>query len=257
MEYGYVFTYDGKKIRSELQFAKKYFNFIELTIKLRKNPSDVLKSKIYLTSIKILGHLDWSIDLSEFDPDEIRKSYNYLLLFKKLGIKKVTIHPSPNTKLDAKKVIENNLRSLNKITEYCLENEINLMIENTVSPPFNRASTIKKFLDKIPSLSLTLDVGHVLKTSKNELGKFLKIVEKIEHIHLHDAFNKEDHLFFRDHNRLRRIIDKIRKSGYDKTISFECFGIYKDGRVSEVIGNKRRLLLITHLIIINYSFGDP
>jgi len=253
MEYGYVFTYDGKKIRSELQFAKKYFNFIELTIKLRKNPSDVLKSKIYLTSIKILGHLDWSIDLSEFDPDEIRKSYNYLLLFKKLGIKKVTIHPSPTMKLDTKKVIENNLRSLSKITDYCLRNGINLMIENTTSIPFNKAGIIKKFLDEIPTLSLTLDVGHALRSSKSELGKFLKMVKKIGHIHLHDVFSKEDHLFFRDHKKLKRIVDKIKENGYDKTISFECFGMYRDGKIIEVTGNKRRLLLISHLKVLRES----
>ena len=253
MEYGYLCTYDGRKIHSEIQFVKKYFDFIELTIKLRKNLSDVLKSKIYLTSIKILGHLDWNINLSEFDPNEIRKSYNYILLFKKLGIKKVTIHPSPNMKLDAKKVIENNLRSLNKIVECCLKNGINLMIENTVSSPFNKASIIKKLLDKISNLSLTLDVGHALKTSKRELWNFLEMKEKIEHIHLHDVFNKEDHLFFRDYNRLGRIMDKIKKTGYDKTISFECFGMYRDGKIIEVTGNKRRLLLISHLKVLRES----
>jgi endonuclease IV len=139
MEYGYVFTYDGRKINSEVKFVKKYFDFIELTIKVRKNASDIFKSKNYFNSIKVLGHLDWEINFSESDPKEIKKACYYVSLLKKLGVRKITIHPSSNTKLDISTVIKNNIDSLNSIMNYCKKNKIKLLVENTTTVPFNKA----------------------------------------------------------------------------------------------------------------------
>jgi sugar phosphate isomerase/epimerase len=247
MKYGYVFTYDGRKINSEFRFAKKYFDFIELTIKVRKNVSDIFGSKNYLNSVKVLGHLDWNINLSESNPEEIKKACYYASLLKKLGAKKITIHPSSNIKLDISTVIKNNINSLTSIMNYCKKNKIELLVENTTTVPFNKAKIIKKLLDEIPGLSLTLDVGHVIKTSKRELDDFFKLINRVGHIHLHDVTNYRDHLFFRSHVKLKKIIGKIKKHGYDKTISFECFSIYKNGKIIETSGIERRLLLLDHL----------
>lgn len=250
MKYGYVFTYEGRKMYSEIEFAKNYFDFLEITIKNEKKISNILRLKNILGSFKILGHLDWRINLSEAEHKEIKKACSYALLFKKIGAKKITIHPSSNEKLDINKVRENNLLALSKIADFCRQNKMQLLIENITTDPFNRASEIEKLLTKIPYLGITLDIGHAYKVSKLEVDRFLMLKNKVGHIHLHDVVDNSDHLFFQEELKLKKILEKIKNSGYDRTISLECFNIFKSDKVLELNEEERRSMLVNNLGVV-------
>jgi sugar phosphate isomerase/epimerase len=250
MKYGYVFTYDEKKIFSEISFCKKHFDFLELTLKLEGLDSLNSRAKTFLKSFNIVGHLDWSINLSEYNGREISKAIKLISLFKEIGTEKVTIHPSYNEVLDVKEIIENDIKSLNKISNFCKRKGLQLMLENTTYNPFNKSSVIKEILNEVPYLTLTLDIGHVLKTSRVELKDFLKLGEKINHIHIHDVFNSIDHLFFSHKLKLKKIIKKVKNIGYDGTISFECFSVVRSKKIINLEDDERRNELLNHLFVV-------
>lgn len=226
---------------SEIDFAKKYFDFIEITLKLdlsEYNTRYVSKLKSVLKNLEVLGHIHWEIDLSKKDSKEIKKVYKSIKILKKLGARKITIHPSIN------------LVYLSEIIEFCMKNKIQLLVENSTKNPFNLASNIKKIVTNLPSLAITLDTGHAWRTSKFELNKFLKLKDKVKHIHLHDSVNNFDHLFFGNKTKLKRFIQKIKNTDYNKTITLEMFSVFKNKKSISVDGEERRNLLMKQLKII-------
>jgi len=250
MKYGYVFTYDERKIFSEINFCKKHFDFLELTLRLEKLDSLNSRAKTVLKSFNIVGHLDWNINLSEYNEIEISRATKLISLFKEIGAEKVTIHPSYSEILDSKEIIENNIKSLNKISNFCKRKKLQLMLENTTHNLFCKSETIKEILNEVPNLSLTLDIGHVLKTSRGELKDFLKLREKINHIHIHDVFNSIDHLFFSHKSKLEKIIKKVKNIGYDGTISFECFSVVRSKKIINLEDDERRNKLLNHVLVV-------
>ena len=224
---------------SEINFAKKYFDFIEITLKLdlsEYTSQYISKLKTNLNNFEVLGHIHWEINSSK----ELNKIYENIRIFKKLGVKKITIHPYQN--------IQN---VLFEISNFCNKNKLQLLIENTSNEPFNRAINLAKLIDDIPNLGITLDIGHANRTSRTELSKFLKIFKtKIKHIHLHDNVGKFDHLFFKKRNKFKRIITKINSINYNGTITLEMFAFLKNNQYVSVYNNKRRKLFIKQLEMI-------
>ena len=238
MKYGFMPSFEMDLI-SEIKFAKKYFDFIEITLKLdlsEYTPQYISKLKTALNNLEILGHIHWKIK----PPKEINKIYENIRIFKKLGAKKITIHPYPN--------IEN---VLSEINDFCNKNKLQLLIENASSEPFNKATNLAKLIKDIPNLGLTLDVGHANKTSKLELDKFLKkFKSKIKHVHLHAKVGTFDHLFFTNKNKFKRIIAKISSINYNGTITLEMFAFLKNNQYVSVYDKRRRELLIKQLEMI-------
>lgn len=221
MKYGYMsgFRVD---LESEIKFAKEYFDFTEITFKpevLEYSQQYFSKLKNTLKTFKVIGHIHWEIK-------ELKKIYKNIKLFKKLGAKKITIHPFSYEKQTLQKNIQNNIILISKINDFCTKNKIQLLIENVANGPFNKASNLAKLVDEIPNLGITLDVGHANKTSKIELSRFLKEQKsKIKHIHLHDNINNSDHLFFIDRTKLKKILTKIISTDYNGTITMETFAV--------------------------------
>jgi len=238
MKYGFMPSFEMDLI-SEIKFAKKYFDFIEITLRLDLSEYTLQytsKLKTALNNFEIFGHIHWEIDPSK----ELNKIYEHIRIFKKLGAKKITIHPHPN--------IQN---VLSEINDFCNKNKLQLLIENTSSEPFNKATNLTKLTENVPNLGVTLDVGHANKTSKTELNNFLKkFKSKIKHIHIHDNVGKFDHLFFQDKDKFKRIITKINSINYNGTITLEMFAFLKNNQYVSVYGIKRRKLFIKQLEMI-------
>lgn len=81
---------------SEIEFAKKYFDFMEITIqpKLLENIDGILSEvKTALCGFAVLGHVHWEIVELEL----IKKNIKVL---KNLGARKITIHPFQNLSLE-------------------------------------------------------------------------------------------------------------------------------------------------------------
>jgi len=224
MKYGCICGFRSNLI-NEINFAKKYFDFVEITIKpnlLNHNQKYFLKIKKILGGFEVLGHVHWDIK-------DINKIYKNILILKSFGAKKITIHPFSKDKQNPKQNIKENIFLLLKINDFCRKNKIQLLVENMSSAPFNKVSNITKLTKKISNLGITLDTGHADRTSKNELNNFLKKGKsKIKHMHFHDTHGKLDHLFFTDVNKMKKQLAKFSSIGYDKTINLETFAIMKN-----------------------------
>lgn len=224
MKFGYMAGFRGD-LASEIDFAKTYFDFIEITIQpslLEKFEALIpgLKEKIGKT--EILGHIhDGVLAL-----DAIKKNIELLA---QLGIQKITIHPFE------KLGIPENIELLKKVAEFCATKNIQLCLENISKPPYNSVENIKAILEQLPDVKLTLDVGHANRAG--ELDKFLEVFKgKIGHIHLHDNMGQMDHLFFTDKNKFDQAISKIKATGYDGTVLMETFAVM-DGDKSVSLDN--------------------
>lgn len=243
MKYGFMPSFEIDLL-SEIESAKKYFDFIEVTLKLglsEYTSQYISKLKHALNNFEALGHIHWEIDPSK----ELNKIYKNIRIFKKLGVKKITIHPHPNIK-----------NILSEINDFCNKNKLQLFIENTSSEPFNKATNLTKLVKDIPNLEITLDVGHANKTSRKELNNFLKKFKaKIKHVHLHDTIDKFDHLFFKNRNKLKRTITKINSINYNGTITLEMFSVLQNKKSISVDGAERRNLLINQLKTIKNLYS--
>lgn len=237
----------NQDILSEIRFAKKYFDFIELTSK-----EDLKKyTKKYFTKIQkelhkfpVVGHVHWRINI--LNKKGLEKAKKSIISLKKLGAKKIIIHPYQGKRKYFKKLKKENIFSLLKLKKECKKKKVNLLIENKDKPPFN---TGKSFLENFSNFNLALDTGHAFKTSSKELNKFLKL-KQIKHIHLHDSKGKIDHIFFLNENKLKRLIKKIEFSGFNGTITLEIFRkIIKDKGI-ELESGERKKILLKHLKII-------
>ena len=253
MKYGYVSSVKNDLI-SEIVFAKKYFDFIEITLDLKLSKYSagyISRAQKILGDFLVLGHIYWKIDLSKDNiSTELKRINQTLVIFKKLGAKKITIHPSANFSQNEEKTKTNNLKSLKEISDYCRKNKLQLMIENITKPPFNKTDGIKQLIEKIPGSLLTLDLGHANRISRTELKKFFKIFKnKVGHIHLHDNVGDSDHLFFNDKDKLKKLIKQISNTGYNGTISLETFDKIKNKKTLSLKIPQRRRNLKEHLFI--------
>jgi len=234
----------------EIAFAKEHFDFIELTLdeNLSKyNKKYLQKLKRALKNFAVYGHIHWKIRLYNKDKMEIEKAIKSIKIFKELGVKNLTTHPSWNKEMNEKDLIKNNLYSLKIINEFCKRHKLKLMIENIQRSPFNRAKFLSKFVGQIQNSKITFDTGHSAKVSRFEFSKFLKLRNQIRHVHLHDCINGFDHLDFKDKSKLKKVVNKIKNSGYNKTITLEIFTTLKDKKQIELDYKKRRKILMEHL----------
>jgi sugar phosphate isomerase/epimerase len=224
MKYGYMSGFRADLL-SEIKFAKEHFDFVEITLKpqlLGQSPQYFLKLKTSLKTLEVVGHVHWEIK-------ELEKIYKNIKILKKLGAKKITIHPFSNNRQSLKQNVQNNIILLSQINDFCRKNKLQLLIENISSGPFNRAYNLAKILDEVPNLGIVLDIGHANRVSKMELNRFLKeFKSKIKHIHLHDNVGESDHLFFRNRAKLKKILTKIISVNYNGTITLETFAVLKN-----------------------------
>ena len=230
MKFGYMsgFRVD---LFSEIEFAKKYFDFTEITIhpELLKTIDDIFNDLKKMTDgFEIFGHIHWEIT----DFNNIVKNVEIL---KGLGCRKITIHPFQNLN------IEENAKVFNKINIFLQKSGMKLLIENVSSPPYNSSDTILKLLEKIPNTKIALDVGHANRIF--ELDKFINsFKEKIGHIHLHNNIGHADHLFYKNQTKIDAILSKIKSFGYDGTVLLETFSIMRDNKnVSQKFSEIKKL----------------
>ncbi|MCK4635006.1 MAG: TIM barrel protein [Candidatus Aenigmarchaeota archaeon] len=248
MKYGYM-PHFGMDLFSEIRFAKRHFDFVEITLRPETNYTEeyVRNIKNVLKNFELLGHLFWGIDLSKKEVGQIEDACRFINIYKELGVRKITVHPSSGDGKSIEEIIKNNIFALKKINDFCMKNNIQLFVENMVKPPFNKKTEFDYLVKNISSLAVTLDVGHANRTS--ELNNFLKLA-KIGHIHLHENYGEKDHLPFTNKQRLEKVIKKIKDMLYDDTITLEIFFVLKNDKYISLDGNERRKILLEQLEII-------
>ncbi|UZE93078.1 MAG: sugar phosphate isomerase/epimerase [Candidatus Nealsonbacteria bacterium] len=251
--FGYMPSFNIDLI-SEIKFARKNFDFIEITLKynlIEYSKKYLEKVNQNLGNFEILGHIHWKIDLTK--KKGLKKIFENVKIYKLLGAKKITIHPFVSQNISQKQVKLSNLKALKTISNFCKKNKIQLLVENISDIPFNLSKEFKYLLLNSPSLSITLDVGHANKISRQELEKFLDLFStKIKHIHLHYNDNEKDHLIFpkAERNYLNYILKRLSKLGINLTITLEIFAILEKQKIIQIEGKRRRNLLLSQLQLI-------
>ena len=253
LRFGYMPSFSMDLI-SEIKFAKKHFDFIEITLKL--NLAEYTKKylnrlKKILDNFEILGHIHWDIDLTK--KTGTKKILENIEIYKFLGARKITIHPFARKGISREKTLRNNCRVLKYLASFCKKKGLQLLVESCSFTPFNLAKYFKYLLAKNSLLSITLDVGHTNSVSQKELENFLALFsKKIQHIHLHYNCNGVDHLPFlqKDKEKLKWTLNKLNNLKRKLTVDLEIFTTLKKQQPTPINSGQRPKLLLNQLKFI-------
>jgi len=242
---------------SEVEFAKKHFDFVEITLKmdLSEYTEEFLKKlEDTIEDFEVLGHLHWEINLSKKEIIPNRELvFGMINIYENLGVKRITIHPSSDKGDNLEDIERNNLRHLLEISDFCRKKGIMLMVENNAHNPFNKAAILNKLVSKLPDRAITLDIGHA--NQFEELDSFLKMGDMINHIHLHDNVGKKDHIMFKDKAKLDKILASLKLINYSGSITLEMFFSLEGENYSDLNPEKRPDLLVHQAKLIRELLG--
>lgn len=242
---------------SEVEFAKKHFDFVEITLKmdLFEYTEEFLKKlEKTIEDFEVLGHLHWEINLSKKEVTPSKELvFGMIEIYKRLGAKRITIHPSSDEGDNLEDIKRNNLRHLLEISDFCRNKGIMLMVENNAHDPFNRAGILNELVSRLPDRAITLDIGHA--NQFGELDSFLKMGNMINHIHLHDNIGKKDHIAFKDKTKLNKIIASLKLINYSGSITLEMFFSLEGENYSDLKPKERQDLLVRQANIIREFLG--
>jgi len=252
--FGYMPSLE-EDLLQEIKFAKRFFDFTEITLKRNLscyNGGVIDELREGLTNFVTLGHIHWETNLT--NQHELQYVFSAVKIHSSLGAKKITVHPSSNEKLAGEDVIEINNAALKKINRICEEKNIQLSVENSTLPPFNRMGSFEYFLSKIPSLEITLDIGHANITEKNGWEKYYELFKnKIGHVHLHHNDEQDDHLPFSNPDQIIPILTKISQSDILPTVTLEIFRERQNQKILSLSPERRKKILINQLEMIKNS----
>lgn len=186
----------------------------------------------------------------EGDPNDTRSLENEYLpkvlqilpLMTQLKMSLLTVHLWLDQRFVKQDVVSFKIGLLRKITDIATEAGITICLENLSE----QASDMAAVFDELPSLYMTLDLGHAqLLTEGNRSYEFIRqCPERIKHIHLHD--NRGGHSY-RDDLHLpagegivdfEKIFNRLEGIGYDRTITLEL----KPPEIKKCLGYVKKLL---------------
>jgi len=142
-----------------------------------------------------------------------------------LSMDLVTIHLWLDRRFIKKDSLGSKLGILKRIVEKAAESEITVCIENLSE----EASDLELSFHEIPSLMMTLDLGHgeLLCEKNRSLGFIEKFPERIKHVHLHDnrgGNSHKDDLHLPPGEGLidfKGLFEALRGIHYDRTVTLE------------------------------------
>ncbi len=239
-----VLTSPVEDVVKQIKVAKEMgFDFIEIGIEPPMGDPEILiaKKDTILGLLKeygmfTIGHTAWFCDLGSLVEDLrrawIEEAKNYIDAAHKLGIKLLNFHAhyasEAYMEIDKykKQVFDNLVDSMEELMGYAKQFDIKLMLENIPSKKM-QLNDFRYIVDRLPGLGVHLDVGHAFITGGMEcVSRFIRTFgERIAHVHVHDNNGEEDqHLGIgKGKINYEKVVEELRKIGYDKTITFEVF----------------------------------
>jgi sugar phosphate isomerase/epimerase len=205
--------------------------FAEISL---NEPSEVEKELSALKSLKdrfgitYLAH--YPNEGNPFDADSLEKNFvpkirRLLELSRELEIPKGTIHFWMDKRWADKELIHKKIHLLKGMADYAKEQGVVLCIENLSE----RFDSFRMAFEEIPSLRMTLDIGHgqLISRENTAYGFMRQAFDKIAHIHVHDNHGgtsvKDD-----QHLSLGRgiidypgILKEVASRGYSSSITME------------------------------------
>ncbi len=235
-------THPGKSIVAEISKTKNLgFDYVEIGIEmpafLTYNKYSILKSLRKFKNPPV-GHTTWWYDLgSIFESVKlgwVEQAKNDMMTANLLGIKLLNFHFLVLSKFlllnkkSMKIISENYVKSLKELSGFAKEKNITIMLENGEE----KFEYYKYVLDRVPAVKVHLDIGHAfISGGMNNIERFIYYFRnRIEHIHIHDNHGKTDeHLALGKGNiNWKKVVNMLKKTKYDKTITFEVFKTDKD-----------------------------
>jgi len=223
----------------EIAWAERNrFDFLDLTLEpSAAHPKQIqvkpARQALEDAGLKIIGHtayyLPWASPFETIREAALTEMRWTLEVFSELGASKVSVHPDRSIPfaLNSKAVLERNMESLKRMEKMAKPLGIQILVEN-MDRFFNTTEQIREVLERMPGLGFHLDVGHAnLNVEKNRTEEFLdSFRDRLVHVHVSDNFGKKEDL----HLPLgagtipwKKIISRLKKSGYDGTITLEVF----------------------------------
>jgi sugar phosphate isomerase/epimerase len=181
-------------------------------------------------------------DVGALEREYLPKIMDILPLMGRLEMPLLTIHLWLDRRFVKEEVITFKIDLLKGIIDRAKESGITVCLENLSET----ASDMSKPFNDLPSLNLTLDLGHAqLLTDVNRGHEFIEqFPGRIKHIHLHDNRGGHSHL---DDLHLppgkgvvdfQKIFEKLKEMGYDRTITLEL----KPPEIKKSLDHVKRLL---------------
>ena len=222
-----------KDIIEEIKWIAKHFDFIDFFMEPDRayyNNIDLRETRKLLNDygLGIVGHtpyyLPFASPIEEIRSAAIKEAIKCFEAFEKLGAKYVTVHASwPPSLFNAKEGLQMQIESLALLIDEAEKYNIRLMYESGVGE-LDNYKNVAKILQALPKLYFHLDVGHVSLHGRDACKFIRKFHSKIEHVHVHDNFGKEDlHLPVGIGKIKWQDIIKELKKYYDVTITLEIF----------------------------------
>lgn len=182
-------------------------------------------------------------NMESLEKEYFPKVLEVLPLMTELEMSLLTIHLWFDPRSVKEEVIVFKIDLLKRIIDAAGEAGIAICVENLSE----KASDMFEVFRGLPSLNLTLDVGHAqLLTEVNRSYGFIEhLPEKIRHIHLHDnrgGKSSRDDLHLPPGEGIinfKDIFKKLDETGYDRTVTLEL----KPLEIGRCLASVKRLLL--------------
>ena len=186
----------------------------------------------------------------EGDPNDINTLENVYLpkllqvlsIMPELGMRLLTIHLWLDPRFVVPELIAYKVGFLKRVLQTAGDSDITVCIENLSE----NAEQMTPIFDALPSLNLTLDLGHaqLLSDQNTSFGFVEKFPDRIKHIHLHDNLGGDSQT---DDLHLpvgKGVVDfdgifrKLNQIGYDRTMTIEL----KPAEIKENLDKVKQIL---------------
>lgn len=237
------------------------FDFVEITFEPPMHTPELIMSKsseilklLDQYHIFLVGHFTWWAEFgSSFK--SVRQAWIYehkksMEVAARLGIAKINIHLN-NCEMgidDArlrKAFLDRYVESCRELVAEAKKFDIKLMIENSDMSKLTEKDMVY-VLKNVKDLKFHLDVGHAMlgKRGMEGVWSWLKSCsKKIEHMHVHDNLGiTDDHIIPGTRTlEVEKLVQWLKKSKYNKTITFEVF--IRDAELLKFLLEKFKRLL--------------
>lgn len=217
--------------------AELKLDFIDLTLEppaaatWKLNPQEVA-ALIKDHGLGIVGHTAFYLpiasnflSLRRTAVDELKRAAEF---FAVLGARWMNVHPDGHAPfIDEPTIVRRNIESLGELIEFARPLGLGVMLEN-VPGRFNSVTQLAPIFAGVPDLGLHLDIGHCnLSVAQNTAPELISYFgNRLAHVHLHDNRGGQADLHLAlgmGDLDVHRLIQSLRASGYDRTITLEVF----------------------------------
>jgi sugar phosphate isomerase/epimerase len=142
--------------------------------------------------------------------------------------------------------LENFIDAMKELTQHAAGLKVDLMLENHPPVKRNLLESIDSFsqvMNSVPALRFHLDVAHAfIENGMRGVKRYIDSFEnRLAHVHMHDNHGElDEHLpLGKGSINVRRVIELLKRIGYDKTVTFEVFTSESDAVRSRRIFEKQ------------------